>query len=260
MLFGNSSPPPQRCAHLGCWPSISRWPHASAGVIGLLEDAVDAGALWPRVDLFRQKSTCRGLQPLPDVATRRQTREKKKHVNYDLSDVVRCSHDGKCLSQFPIRARTTMQKIVYFFGESTWWRKREIHNADAIVGTGRVRRGRGKGGGVLLALGTESCLVEDTTCQRDGNVIIVASFLVAGGSIFNLWERQTPSFCNIVACASDTPVQLRCQNCERNLASWQKISHRGQFWLRWCSTKLAKLAREGGGRCFGSQVSSVRKL
>jgi hypothetical protein len=55
----------------------------------------------------------------------------------------------------------------------------------------------------------------------------------------------------------DTPVPLRRQNRERNLASWQKISHRGQFQLRWCSTKLA---REGGGRCFGSQVSSVRKL
>ena len=133
-------------------------------------------------------------------------------------------------------------------------RKREIHPTDAIVGTGRVGRGRGKGGGVLLALGTASCLVEDTTCQRDGNVILIASFLVAGGSIFNLSERQTPSFCDVVARASDTPVRLCRQNRERNLASWQKISHRGQFRLRWC---LTKLAREGG---FGLQVSSVRKL
>jgi hypothetical protein len=89
------------------------------------------------------------------------------------------------------------------------------------------REGLWEEGGVLLALGTASCLVEDTTCQRDGNVIVVASFLVAGGSIFNLWERQTPSFCNVVARASDTPVGLRRQNRERNLASWQKISHRG---------------------------------
>jgi hypothetical protein len=89
-------------------------------------------------------------------------------------------------------------------------------------------RGRGKGG-VLLALGTASCLVEDTMCQRDGNVIVVTSFLVAGGSIFNLWERQTPSFCDIVARASDTPVPLRRQNRKRNLASWQKISYRCQF-------------------------------
>ena len=105
--------------------------------------------------------------------------------------------------------------------------------------------------------GTASRLVEDTTCQRDGNVIVVARFLVAGGSIFNLWERQTPSFCNVVARTSDTPMQLRRQNHERNLASWQKISHRGQFRLRGCSTKLA---REGGGRCFGSQVSSTENL
>ena len=103
--------------------------------------------------------------------------------------------------------------------------------------------------------------MEDTTCQRDGNVIIVAIFLVAGGSIFNLWERQTPSFCDVVAHASDTPVPLRRQNRERNLASWRKISHRGQFRLRWCSTKLA---REGGGGGVsvqsGLQVSSVLKL
>ena len=133
-----------------------------------------------------------------------------------------------------------------------------MHLADAIVCTGRVGRGRGKGGGVLLALGTAPCLVYDTACQRDGNVIVVASFLVAGGSVFNLWERQTPSFCNVVvACASDTPVRLRRQNRKRNLASWRKISHRGQFRLRWCSTKLA---REGGGRCFSWQVSSVRKI
>jgi hypothetical protein len=45
-----------------------------------------------------------------------------------------------------------------------------------------------------MTLGTASCPVEDTRCQRDGNVIVVASFFVAGGSIFNLWERQTPSF------------------------------------------------------------------
>jgi hypothetical protein len=136
-------------------------------------------------------------------------------------------------------------------------RKRKIHPADAIIGTGRVGRGLGKRGGVLLALGTVSCLVEETTCQRDGNVIIVTSFLVAGGSIFTPWERQTPNFGDVVARANNTPVPLRRQNRERILASWRKISHRGQFRLRWCSTKLAW---EGGGRCFGSQVSSVRKI
>ena len=80
----------------------------------------------------------------------------------------------------------------------------------------------------MLALGTASFLVEDAMCQRDGNVIVVASFLVAGGSIFNLWEHQTPSFCDVVARASDTPVPLRRQNRERILTSWQKISYRGR--------------------------------
>ena len=78
--------------------------------------------------------------------------------------------------------RVTMRKIgVDFFvgahgGASTI-------RTDARVGTGHVRRGLGKGGGVLLvlALGTASCLVEKTTCQRDGNFIIATSFLVAGG-------------------------------------------------------------------------------
>jgi hypothetical protein len=91
------------------------------------------------------------------------------------------------------------------------------------------QEGSWEGGGVFLALGTASCHVEDTTYQRDGNAIVVASFLVAGGSIFNLWERQTPSFCDVVARASDTPMRLRRQNRERNLVSWRKISHRGQF-------------------------------
>jgi hypothetical protein len=54
--------------------------------------------------------------------------------------------------------------------------------------------GSWEGGGVLLALGTASCHVEDTTYQHDGNVIVVASFLVAGGSIFNLWGAKLPAF------------------------------------------------------------------
>ena len=52
------------------------------------------------------------------------------------------------------------------------------------------REGSWEGGGVLLALGTASCLVEDTMCQRDGNVIVVVSFLVAGGSIFNRYGAR----------------------------------------------------------------------
>ena len=151
-----------------------------------------------RVDLFRQKSTCRGLQPLPDVATRRQTRENKGHVNYDLSD-------------------------------------------------------RGKGGEVFLALGTASCLVEDTTCQRDENVIVVPSFLVAWGSTFNLWERQTPSFCNVVAHASDTSPKPRAQ-----LSILSKDITQGSILTKMVFDKMGKGG--GGGQCFGLQVSSIWKL
>ena len=91
------------------------------------------------------------------------------------------------------------------------------------------REGSWDGGGSLVGAGTVSCLVEDTTCQRDGNVIVGVSFLVAGGSIVTPWERQTPNFGNVVARANNTPVPLRHQNRERNLASWRKISYRGQF-------------------------------
>jgi hypothetical protein len=64
---------------------------------------------------------------------------------------------------------------------------------------------------IMTILSTRLAL-KKTTCQRDGNLIIVTSFLVVGGSIVTPWERQTTSFCNVVASASDTPVRLRCQN------------------------------------------------
>ena len=63
-------------------------------------------------------------------------------------------------------------------------------------------------GGSLVGAGDSICLVEDTTCQHDGNVIVVTSVLVAGGSISNLCECQTPSFCNVFARASDTPAKI----------------------------------------------------
>ena len=98
----------------------------------------------------------------------------------------------------------------------------------------------GRGGGVLLALGTASCPVEDTTCQRDGNVIVVASFFVAGGSIFNLWERQTPRICDVVAypCATTSP-KLRAQ-----LSILAKDFPQGSI-----STKMVmdKIGEGGGG-------------
>jgi len=42
-----------------------------------------------------------------------------------------------------------MRKIVDVFGGSARRQKRKIHPADAIVGTGRVRRGLGKRGGIV---------------------------------------------------------------------------------------------------------------
>ena len=60
-------------------------------------------------------------------------------------------------------------KIVNFFGGGARRRKCNRHPADAIVGTGRIGRGLGKGGGVLLMRVTASFLVEDMTCHHDGN-------------------------------------------------------------------------------------------
>ena len=68
-----------------------------------------------------------------------------------------------------------MQKIIYSFGGSARRWKREIHPTDAIVGAGGVRRGLGKGEGVLLARTTASCLVEDTTRQTMENCTIVSA-------------------------------------------------------------------------------------
>jgi len=47
--------------------------------------------------------------------------------------------------------------------------------AEVIVGTGRVRRGLGKEGGVLLVRAKASCFVEDTTRQMMGNCTIVSA-------------------------------------------------------------------------------------
>ena len=69
--------------------------------------------------------------------------------------------------------RTTMQKIVYYFGGSARRRTRETHPADGIVGAGRVGRGLGKGGGVLLARVTALLEGDSTDGERDGSVIVV---------------------------------------------------------------------------------------
>jgi len=95
-----------------------------------------------------------------------------KHALLPLRGVAVTVGNGAC---------TPMRKIIYSFGGSARRRKHEIHPTDTIVGAGRVGRGLGKGGGVLLAWATALCLVEDTRCHRDGNIILVASILVAVG-------------------------------------------------------------------------------
>jgi hypothetical protein len=94
------------------------------------------------------------------------------------------------------------------------------------------REGSWEGGGVLLVQVTASFLGEG---KRRVMMEIApwcgAIYCIFGrcGSFFTPWGRQTPSFYYVVARASDTPVPLRRQNRECTLASWQKISHRGQF-------------------------------
>ena len=152
---------------------------------------------------------------------------------------------------------TTMRKIVYFSGESARRRKRKIHPANAIVGTGRVGRGRGKGGGVLLARVTALFLGEGTrrvTMEIAPWCGAIYCIFGRGGSIFTPWGRQTTGFRDVVARASNTPVRLRRQNRDHIVSSSRNISHRGQFRRRWCSTKMA---REGGGAVF--RFSSVRR-
>jgi hypothetical protein len=63
----------------------------------------------------------RGLQPLPDVATRRRTRENKGHVNYDLSDVPvkarAAPTTGMAVTVWYQRVRNNAKNCL-FFGES----------------------------------------------------------------------------------------------------------------------------------------------
>ena len=96
----------------------------------------------------------------------------------------------------------------------------------------------------MLAPGTASCLVEDATCQHDGNVIVVPSFLVAGGSIFNLWEHQTPSFCDRVARASDTyPCATTSPKQQEQLSILAKDIPQGSILTKMVFNKIG----EGGG-------------
>ena len=99
---------------------------------------------------------------------------KKGHVNYDVSDVpvkARAAPTTRRGCHGSVLAARDDAKNISFFR----WERAEgdTHPADAIVGPGRVGRGLGKGGGVLLARVTASCLVEDTRCHDDGNCTIV---------------------------------------------------------------------------------------
>jgi hypothetical protein len=99
------------------------------------------------------------------------------------------------------------------------------------------REGSWEGGGVLLARVTASFLGEGTrrvTMEIAPWCGAIYFIFGRGGSIFTPWGHQTTGFRDVVARAGDTPVQLRRQNPERHLASWQNISHRGQFRRRWC--------------------------
>ena len=105
------------------------------------------------------------------------------------------------------------------------------------------REGSWEGGGVLLARVTASFLGEGTrrvTMEIPPWCGAIYCIFGRGGSIFTPWERQTPSFCDVVARVSDTPVPLRRQNRDHIVSSSQNISHRGRFRRRWCSTILSR--------------------
>ena len=130
---------------------------------------------------------------------------------------------------------------------------RDTHPADVIVGTGRVGRGRGKGGGVLLARVTASFLREGTrrvTMEIAPWCGAIYCIFGRGGSIFTPWGHQTTGFRDVVARAGDSPVRLRRQNPERNLASWRNIPQ-GSISTKMVFDKIGE-GGAGGSAGFGS--------
>ena len=82
-------------------------------------------------------------------------------------------------------ARTTMQKVVYFLGGRARRRKRNIHPADALVGTGRVGRGLGKGWSLVG--------VEDSIVPCGGHKASRRCFLHHRRECFSLlWVNSHP--------------------------------------------------------------------
>ena len=90
----------------------------------------------------------------------------KGHVNYDVSDVsvevIGSRTTGSGCATVGYCARDDEKNRSRFFCGSTRRCKHDTHPTDARVGTGRVRRGRGKGGGVLLPRVTALFLGEGT--------------------------------------------------------------------------------------------------
>jgi len=160
---------------LGCWPSISRWPHVSSGVIGALGEAVEAGVLQRRVGVFCLKSTLGGLQPLPRVATRRRRRDTSI-MTYPMSWLKRA-----------VLPRWEVASTVWYWWHDDvssnrlffWWERAEAEAQNTPCRCNRrcraCREGSWEGGGVLLEQTTVSCLVEDMTCQTMGNCTIVSA-------------------------------------------------------------------------------------
>ena len=75
----------------------------------------------------------------------------KGHVNYDVSDVsveaIGSRTTGSGCTTFGYCACDDAKNRSRFFCGSARRRKQDTHPTDARVGTGRVGRGRGKGGG-----------------------------------------------------------------------------------------------------------------
>jgi hypothetical protein len=71
-----------------------------------------------------------------------------------------------------------------------------------------------------------------------------------GGSIFTPWGHQTTGFRDVVARAGDSPVRLRRQNPERDLASWRNIPQ-GSISTKMVFDKIGE-GGAGGSAGFGS--------
>jgi len=90
---------------------------------------------------------------------------KEIRVNDDICDVPVKACAAPMTGSGYWRARDDAKNCRFFRG-SAQRRKHDTHPADARAGTGRVGRGRGKGGGVLLARVTALFLGEGTRCVK----------------------------------------------------------------------------------------------